>query len=157
MKQNFSSDKPIEQEEQDRFQRYSFSRRIADTILQRENQDGIVIGIYGAWGEGKTSVLNFIEKELQNHESVLTLKLNPWRYNDEEALIKSFFKKMADVLGRELENKQEKLGSFMSKYGSIGAYYWTFLKKARKTGYLSLTKNPKIHVFLALPQIYKTV
>jgi hypothetical protein len=37
------------------------------------------------------------------------------------------------------------------------AYYWTFLKKARKTGYLSLTKNPKIHVFLALPQIYKTV
>jgi phospholipid/cholesterol/gamma-HCH transport system substrate-binding protein len=40
---------------------------------------------------------------------------------------------------------------------SMKSYYWTFLKKARKTGYLSLTKNPKIHVFLALPQIYKTV
>jgi hypothetical protein len=39
----------------------------------------------------------------------------------------------------------------------FSSYYWTFLKKARKTGYLSLTKNPKIHVFLALPQIYKTV
>ncbi|PKG42573.1 P-loop NTPase fold protein [Psychroflexus sp. MES1-P1E] len=78
MKQNFSSDKPVENEEQDRFQRYNFSKRIADTIIQRENEEGIVIGIYGAWGEGKTSVLNFIQKELDKQKTILTVALNPW-------------------------------------------------------------------------------
>src|SRR5690554_5898386 len=102
MKQNFSSDKPVENEEQDRFQRYNFSKRIADTIIQRENEEGIVIGIYGAWGEGKTSVLNFIQKELDKEKTILTVALNPWRYNDEETLIKNFLKKIAEVLGTEL-------------------------------------------------------
>jgi predicted KAP-like P-loop ATPase len=119
MIQNFSSDKPVENEIQDRFQRYSFSKRIAETILTRNNQDGIVIGIYGAWGEGKTSVQNFIENELKKDDSVLIIKLNPWRYNDEETLIRNFLKKIAEVLGKELENKKEKLGSFIGKYGGV--------------------------------------
>jgi predicted KAP-like P-loop ATPase len=121
MKQNFSSDKPVENQEQDRFQRYNFSKRIADTIIQRENEEGIVIGIYGAWGEGKTSVLNFIQKELEKEDTVLTVTLNPWRYNDEETLIKNFLKKIAEVLGQELNSKKEKIGDFVSKYGILGS------------------------------------
>lgn len=123
MTQNFSSDKPVENEIQDRFQRYKFSKRIAETILQRDNQDGIVIGIYGAWGEGKTSVQNFIESELKKDESVLIIKLNPWRYNDEETLIRNFFKKITEILGKELENKKEKLGSFIGKYGGVAGIF----------------------------------
>jgi predicted KAP-like P-loop ATPase len=123
MTQNFSSDKPVENEIQDRFQRYNFSKRVAETILQRDNQDGIVIGIYGAWGEGKTSVQNFIENELEKDESVLIIKLNPWRYNDEETLIRNFLKKIAEVLGKELENKKEKLGGFINKYGGIAGIF----------------------------------
>ncbi len=117
----YSSDKPVLNENQDRFQRYGYSKRIAETIIQRNQDDGVVIGIYGAWGEGKTSVLNFIKKELANHENILTISLNPWRYNDEDSLIKNFLKKIADVLGKELETKKEKLGAFVEKYGTIGA------------------------------------
>ena len=117
----YSSDKPVINIDQDRFQRYGFSKRIAETIIQRNQDDGVVIGIYGAWGEGKTSVLNFIKKELDEHENILTISLNPWRYNDEDSLIKNFLKKIADVLGKELETKKEKLGAFVGKYGTIGA------------------------------------
>ena len=113
MSKNFSSDKPVENSEQDRFQRYGFSKRIADTIKQRDAEEGIVIGIYGAWGEGKTSVLNFIQKELNKDETILQISLNPWRYNDEETLFKNFLKKIATVLGKELENKREKFGGFI--------------------------------------------
>ncbi len=121
MKQNFSSDKPVENQKQDRFQRYNFSKRIAETIIQRENEEGIVIGIYGAWGEGKTSVLNFIQKELKKDNTILTLTLNPWRYNDEETLIKNFLKKIAEVLDREIISKKEKIGDFVAKYGILGS------------------------------------
>lgn len=121
MKQNFLSDKPVENEEQDRFQRYNFSKRIADTIIQRENNEGVVIGIYGAWGEGKTSMLNFIQKELDKEETILTVALNPWRYNDEETLIKNFLKKIAEVLGKELNSKKERFGDFVAQYGILGS------------------------------------
>lgn len=121
MSEHYSSDKPVEIENQDRFQRYGFSKRIAETIVQRENEEGIVIGIYGAWGEGKTSVLNFIKSELDLKENILTLTLNPWRYNDEESLIKNFLNKVAEVLGKELDTKKEKLGSFIEKYGTFGS------------------------------------
>ena len=117
----YSSDKPVKNKNQDRFQRYGFSKRIADTIIQRNQNDGVVIGIYGAWGEGKTSVLNFIKEELDNQENILTLKLNPWRYNDEDALLRNFLKKIADLLGKVLETKKEKFGDFISKYGTFGA------------------------------------
>lgn len=120
MNQNFSSDRPVENESQDRFQRYNFSKRIAETIKKRENSDGIVIGIYGAWGEGKTSVQNFIEKELTTDENILIIKLNPWRYNDEDTLIKNFLKKIANLLGKELEKRKNKLGNFIEKYGAVG-------------------------------------
>ncbi len=36
MKEHYSSDKPVEIEKEDRFQRYGFSKRIAETIIQRE-------------------------------------------------------------------------------------------------------------------------
>ena len=121
MSEHYSSDKPVEIETQDRFQRYGFSKRIADTIVQRENEEGIVIGIYGAWGEGKTSVLNFIKSELDKKENILTLTLNPWRYNDEESLMKNFLNKVAEVLGKELDTKKEKLGGFIEKYGTFGS------------------------------------
>lgn len=120
---NFSSDKPVSAKADDRFQRYEFSKRISESIVQRESSDGIVIGLYGAWGEGKTSILNFIDQELKSQESVLIIKLNPWRYGNEETLLKKFFGKIAAILGRELENQKEKLGNFISKYGSLGGIF----------------------------------
>lgn len=118
----FSADRPVDNRHHDRFQRYNFSKRIAETIIKRNSTDGIVIGIYGAWGEGKTSVLNFIERELSHDPGIIILKLNPWRYNNEESLLLNFFRKISSVLQRELDTRKEKFGNFLSKYGSAGSF-----------------------------------
>src|SRR5690606_27643657 len=110
---NFSSDNPIFRSTDDRFQRYGFSRQIANTIISRRSQDCITIGIYGAWGEGKTSVLNFIDQELQQDENVLTVKFNPWRYQDENTLLLQFFNLLAQTLDARLKTKKEKLGELI--------------------------------------------
>jgi predicted KAP-like P-loop ATPase len=123
MNQNFSSDKPVKLIEQDKFQRYTFSKRIAQTIINRNSTDGIVIGIYGKWGEGKTSILNFIKEEIRKEESILILTFNPWRYNDEDKLMEDFFKKIATLLDKELETKKEKFGKFIKKYGSLTSFF----------------------------------
>ena len=119
MKQNFSSDRPVNSVEEDGFQRYEFSKRIATTIIDRDNNDCIVIGIYGLWGEGKTSVINFIETELKSSNSIIPIKFNPWRYNDEQSLLIQFFQKLAHVLDAKIKTKSEKLGDILKKYGKL--------------------------------------
>ena len=116
---NFSSDKPILNEEDDQFQRYNFSKRIADIIIQRESKDCIVLGIYGAWGEGKTSVINFVEKELLKNEKIVTLKFNPWRFNDENSLLLQFFQHLANALESKLSTKSEDFGKLLKKYSGL--------------------------------------
>ncbi|SNR62863.1 P-loop NTPase fold protein [Flavobacterium sp. ov086] len=99
MRENFLADKPISEEKEDKFQRYRFSKRIAETIVNRISIDSIVIGLYGAWGEGKTSVLNFIKKELDSHQTnIIHFTFNPWRFTDETTLLTSFFNMLATEL-----------------------------------------------------------
>lgn len=119
MDKNFSSDKPISDEKDDKFQRYEFAKRVANTIVERENEDCIVIGVYGAWGEGKTSVINFIETELKGKGNIIAIKFNPWRYNDENSLLIQFFQKLATVLDANIKTKKEKVGDILKKYGKL--------------------------------------
>lgn len=120
--EQYVADHPIFEEKDDRFQRYNFSKRIADTIISRKNKDSIVFGLYGAWGEGKSSVLNFIDHELSKVSSIIRIKLNPWRYSDEDSLLKDFFSKICDALGEQLNTRTEKAGEFIKKYGTIGKF-----------------------------------
>lgn len=116
MEQNISSDKPVSRRQEDRFQRYEFSRRIAQRIINSTSSDSIVIGIYGAWGEGKTSVINFIEEELKTDENIIAIRFNPWRFTEEATLLVSFFNTLASRLKESFPEKEiEKTNSILRK------------------------------------------
>lgn len=123
MKNIYNSDKPILSHTEDKFKRYNFSKRIAETIINRKSEDGLVIGIYGAWGEGKTSILNILQNELELDENVIIIKFNPWRFTTEESLVINFLKNISDALDKQLNNLRERVGSFVKKYGSIGSVF----------------------------------
>ena len=57
----YASDQPIATRADDRFNRAPFATRMADTIATRVDPASIVIGLYGPWGDGKTSVLEMME------------------------------------------------------------------------------------------------
>ena len=67
----YATDQPIATSEEDRFSRKPFAYRVAHTIAHRSDPSSIVVGIYGAWGEGKTSVLRMIE-EGRDCEDIVT-------------------------------------------------------------------------------------
>lgn len=114
---NYSSDAPIYDAALDRFNRFPFSKRVANVIAKRNDPSSIVIGIYGAWGDGKTSVLNFIEGELLKEEHVVCLKFNPWRFGDEDQMLINFFNDLATAIDRSIENRKERIGNLIEKYG----------------------------------------
>lgn len=112
---NYSSDSPIYEQDKDRFSRWSFSERIAQVISRRSDPSSIVIGLYGIWGDGKTSVLNFIEKALEADANVICIKFNPWRFGTEDQLLTGFFFAIAEALDTELIKTGDKLKDFVKK------------------------------------------
>ena len=118
---SYISDDPVSDPDLDRFNRWPFSQRVAQTIALRKDPSCIVVGIYGAWGEGKTTVLNFIQKELNRHDNIIMVKFNPWRFGDESQLMRSFFSTLAEALGKNFSTAKEKVGEWIEEYASIVA------------------------------------
>lgn len=116
----FRPDKPVELESEDSFQRYSFAKRIASIVTNNHFPQSVVVGVYGKWGEGKTSVLQFVKKEIA--DNAVVVNFNPWLFNDEKQLLKSFFEAMASAVGKKLQSKKEKIANAFGDYAdSIGS------------------------------------
>lgn len=47
-------------------------------------QGPFTIGVFGEWGTGKTSLMRLVKQQLANHENVITVWFNAWRYENEE-------------------------------------------------------------------------
>lgn len=58
-------DNPIKQHEEDLLYRWGFAEHIAKNLLDQSSEDCIVIGIYGNWGSGKSSLINLVERNIE--------------------------------------------------------------------------------------------
>lgn len=119
----YAVDAALADPELDEFGRRQFCQRVAETIAARQNAASLCVGIYGEWGEGKSTALNFIKRELTAHSHIVCVEFNPWRFGDETQLLINFFTTLADALGTSLPSRKEKIGRAMRDYLSsvIGA------------------------------------
>ncbi len=89
------NESPILTIEEDLLGRIPLVEMIANAILAKaQNNHGCyTIGIYGKWGEGKTSVLNMLKNYLLTHEgdNILISTFNPWLLKNEETMLLEFF------------------------------------------------------------------
>jgi predicted KAP-like P-loop ATPase len=115
----YSSDQPIHSREEDRFNRWPFTQRIAETIARRSDPSSLVLGIYGVWGDGKTSALHLLETACTAHKDIIIVWFNPWHFQSEDQLLRGFFETLADALDKSLSTKVEKIGGILKKYGSL--------------------------------------
>ena len=118
-KGSYLTDAPIASKTQDTFNRWPFAKRIANTLAAREDSSSLVIGLYGAWGDGKTSTLNMMAAALGGHENIVVVRFNPWLFRSEEQLLRGFFVTLAEALEKSLPTMAQKLGGALRKYGSM--------------------------------------
>jgi len=116
---SFFSDQPIRSKSEDRFNRATFAKRVADTLATRPETSSLVVGLYGPWGDGKTSTIALIEEALKQHKGVVALQFNPWYFDNQEQLIRGFFTMLAEALGGSLSTRREELGAVLKRYGGI--------------------------------------
>lgn len=94
------NDQPIGQDKEDKLNRTLFVDEIAELVdryteadEKKDNHDGLVIGLEGAWGSGKTSVLNLLENRFYKQKGkYIVQRLDSWLALDSTALAAEFFK-----------------------------------------------------------------
>ena len=120
-------DQPIQDEPDDQLGRAAFACKLGDTILswhQSNKANSIVIAVTGAWGAGKSSVINLTLNHI-NHiankegPKVKIINFNPWVFREQGHLSKSFFMEIANKLkGDKSSAKREeskKLVEYLTK------------------------------------------
>ncbi|MGA0607966.1 KAP family P-loop NTPase fold protein [Phenylobacterium sp. VNQ135] len=114
------SERPLETADDDRLDRAPFARRVAGVLADRPAADSIVVGLFGPWGDGKTSALAMIKEALRPDPDVVVVEYNPWFFSgDAEAIAKSFFLTIGDALERSGLFSKEKIGGLLATYGGL--------------------------------------
>lgn len=94
-----SPDLPIMKSSEDKLNRESFAKSLANVILQSAFPTSFTVGLYGAWGSGKTSLLNMVIEQIERSSTdVVILRFNPWLCSDPKQLITQFFKQLASAI-----------------------------------------------------------
>lgn len=108
----FDADRPILKSSQDRLDRATFAKYLARCMLDHKDPQSLVVGLYGGWGVGKTSVINLVVEELNfaatnvpEDQAPIVLNFSPWSYSGQNQLIYSFFRRLSSVL-RSVPNLQ---------------------------------------------------
>lgn len=111
------------------------AKKLAPSLIDAAKSDGMVIGIEGAWGSGKTSLLNFLKKQLtvQKVDRLHVITLAPWLTGDKISLIETLTGAMADILDRE-EEKSNPPGFWSRKKKEAASYTDVFRKYGARTG-----------------------
>ena len=94
---NISSDTPIKNPKDDKLGYAIFAKNLAESLQKADIPDGIVVGIYGKWGTGKSTLLHFIEaylKDITKEDEIIIIHFNPWWYSGENALLNAFFSQL---------------------------------------------------------------
>ncbi|WP_233898218.1 KAP family P-loop NTPase fold protein [Tenacibaculum piscium] len=117
------SDLPIGKNGVDLFNFEHYAKKVQKIIQNNSNNsEPLTIGIYGKWGEGKTSFLNLIDKGIDSGEKeegqkgILKYHFNPWRYSTEEEMLFDFFDGLSKMMFVNKDTTLQKVGKQLLKY-----------------------------------------
>jgi predicted KAP-like P-loop ATPase len=116
-----AADEPIYGAAGDRLGRTEFARAIATAVMSAPRHAGFTIGVTGAWGEGKSSVLNLVVQELERTDSAEVFEFNPWLFSGAEQLVEHFFDELTAQFAESGDARVRRVADGLRTYGRIVA------------------------------------
>ena len=98
-----SPDLPLEDPADDRLGYVRFSRLISNAVASMVPLDGLVVGLHGPRGAGRTSVVNFVRRLLEDVPHTVVSEFNPWRYAAGDDIARRYLETLIPVLAPGVE------------------------------------------------------
>jgi len=116
-----SADNPITKSEEDALGRIKPASSFARQVLSIDPSEGVVVGVLGPWGSGKTSFLNLSQIFLKK-SGVTVLEFNPWMFSGADQLVQSFFIELSAQLKLrpDLSEAGELVGDYGETFSGLG-------------------------------------
>ena len=120
---DINRDLPIKKCEEDLLERGTFAETLAKAISSYYRNESLVVGIFGEWGSGKTSIINMIIEKLGEISEInkpsIVIRFSPWNYSSQNGLINLFFKELLLYIGKSEGQKSEKIIKWILKYMKV--------------------------------------
>jgi hypothetical protein len=115
-------ERPIRSDAEDTLERAPFVRRLASALIDGKTQraTGVVIGITGPWGSGKSSLLNLLREHLKTtYANAIVVSFDPWLISGRNDLISAFLRELIATIKSEpkFSKKFKSLAKTIAKYG----------------------------------------
>jgi len=116
-------ERPIETKNDDKLERGRFIERLAAALVNAETQKstGVVVGVTGSWGSGKSSLLNLLREHLRDKfPNALIVTFDPWLVSGRNDLIAEFFGEIIGTINADEKRRAsfKDLGSTIAQYGA---------------------------------------
>lgn len=116
-------DRAVKSFEHDDLDRKPFINRLMDALIDKNTQraTGIVVGVVGEWGSGKSSILNMLDQSIhENYKNgALVVRFDPWLISDRDSLVSSFFQQLIVTITEDSKLKK-RLKGFVKIFKEYG-------------------------------------
>ena len=113
------------------------AKRIATSLVDRASEDGLVVGIEGAWGSGKSSLMFLIGEELKRlpkSKEPTVIDFRPWLVGNRDALITSLFGELANELEKAALSAGDATPTYKANAKKAGEALRSFMSGISTTG-----------------------
>ncbi|MYB75754.1 MAG: AAA family ATPase [Chloroflexi bacterium] len=116
-------DTPLLDAKSDKLGFGDIAQHLANAFLQNDLSRGFVVGVEGAWGSGKSSLVNMALKEFEERENgPRVVKFAPWLVGNRNELLAQFFGDLEPVIVAEMpESERDNTKNLLRRYSQISS------------------------------------
>lgn len=112
-------DQPITDIEEDILGRKTMVNHISNFILNQRSKKSIAIGIVGGWGDGKSSVMELVEKSIKKESGCIIIHFNSWLSISVNSIIADFFETIEVAISETSIDVSKELKKYGKKVLSV--------------------------------------
>ena len=109
-------DSPILSSDDDDLRRAPSAGSLVRSIRKLDASKGLVVGIQGPWGFGKSSFINLMREGFAEKPEIVVVDFNPWMFSGSDQLVSLFFSQIGAELKLKGGNRFDAIAAGLDKY-----------------------------------------
>lgn len=112
-------DAPITSSVDDGLGRAPVAQDFATSIRQLDTSQGLVVGVLGPWGHGKSSFINLMREQFETEPALTVVDFNPWMFSGSNQLVNFFLTEIGAELNVRSKSRFGKTADWLVQYAGI--------------------------------------